>query len=68
MRHEWSTYRSNCLSWYSISAGLVISFMKKCCWVRFFNPVEMLIHVAVSTLSPVNIHTYIPACLKLSIV
>ena len=37
-------------------------------WFLLLIPAEIDIQVAVSTLSPVNIHTFIPAFLKLSIV
>jgi len=37
-------------------------------YVEFFNPDKIAIHMAVSNLSPVSIHTLIPAFLIFSIV
>lgn len=45
-----------------------ISLITNISWVGVFKLVEMAIHCAVSTLSPVNIHIYIPAFLNASMV
>jgi len=50
--------RSNCAS-----LQLSMSLIKKNSYLRSLNPALIAIHVAVSTLSPVSIHTWIPAFL-----
>jgi hypothetical protein len=50
------------------AVSLVCSFMMKICYDLDLNPALTAMQQAVSTLSPVSIHTCMPACLNLSIV
>lgn len=59
---------SNSFSFKLMSSTVVNSFISNICYLLDLRPAEIAMHLAVSILSPVSIHTYIPALRRVSIV
>jgi hypothetical protein len=59
---------SSSLSASRMSCSLVASLISRIVYFLDLRPADMAMHLAVSILSPVSIHTYMPALLSVSIV